>query len=48
MSYFLTQATFPSALLKLCLLHPHFHLIMEHCHMCLTLCFGRSEYLASL
>ena len=28
-SYFLTQATFPSALLEPCLLHPHFLLIME-------------------
>ena len=37
-----TQATFPSALL-----HPHFLLIMEHCHTGLTLCLGRSQYLAS-
>ena len=42
-----TQATFPSALLKPCLLHPHFLLIMEHCHTGLTLCLGRSQYLAS-
>ena len=46
-SYFLTQATFPSALFKPCLLHPHFLLIMEHCHTGLTLCLGRSQYLAS-
>ena len=38
---------FPFSPAQPSLLHPHIHLLMEHCHTGLTLCLGSSEYLAS-